>query len=78
MWWNANTRYPDQPLSTRLAIAEAVVRDLLREGRIALVRSKWIGRDQAHEAVLDEDMVLRDWATWVPQPDGTLVWMTSP
>lgn len=32
VWWNANSWYPDQPLSTRLAIAESVVTDLLREG----------------------------------------------
>jgi hypothetical protein len=29
VWWNANSWYPDQPLSTRLAIAESVVSDLL-------------------------------------------------
>jgi hypothetical protein len=77
VWWHANSRYPDQPLSTRLAVAEAVVRDLLREGRITLVRGDWIGQDHVHEAVPDADVTLRDWVTWVPQPDEPVVWMAG-
>lgn len=77
VWWQANTWYPDQPLSTRLAIAESVVRDLLREGRITLVRGEWIGPDHAREPVTDVDTALRDWATWVLQADKPVVWMAD-
>ena len=76
VWWHANSRYPDQPLSTRLAIAESVVSDL-REGRITS-RQWCVDRfDHAREAVVDVDAVLRDWATWVPQPDKPVVWMAD-
>lgn len=77
VWWQANSWYPEQPLSTRLAIAEAVVSDLLRERRITLVRGEWIGPDDAREPVADVDAALRDWATWVPQPDKPVVWMAD-
>lgn len=77
VWWNANTWYPDQPLSIRLAIAESVVSDLLREGRITLVLGEWIGPDHPREAVEDVDASLREWATWVPQPDKPVVWMAD-
>jgi hypothetical protein len=77
VWWQANNRYPDQPLSTRLAIAESVVRDLLREGRVTLVRGEWIGSTHAREPVADVDAALRDWATWVPHADKPVVWMAD-
>lgn len=77
VWWQANTWYPDQLLSARLAIAESVVRDLLREGRITLVRGEWIGPDHVREPVADVDAALRDWATWVPQADKSVVWMAD-
>ena len=51
VWWSANSRYPDLPLSTRLAIAESVVRHLLREGRDVLVRGEWIGPENEREPV---------------------------
>lgn len=77
VWWHANSWYPDQPLSTRLAIAESVVRDLLREGRVTLVQGEWIGPHDTREPVADIAAVLRDWATWVPQPDKLVVWMAD-
>ena len=77
VWWQANSWYPDHPMSTRLAIAESVVRDLLREGRITLVHGEWIGPDHAREPVTDADAALRDWATWVPQPGESGVWMAD-
>jgi hypothetical protein len=77
VWWSANTRYPDLPLSTRLAIAECVVRDLLRESRIALVRGEWIGPDHERVAVPDQEAALREWLTWVPQPGEPVVWMAD-
>ena len=75
VWWSANTRYPDLSLSTRLAIAEAVVADLLREGRVTLVRGEWIGPDHPRKPLSDVPAALREWATWVPQPDEPVVWM---
>jgi hypothetical protein len=77
VWWAANSRYPELPLSTRLAIAEAVVGDLLRERRVALVRGDWIGPRHAREAVADEQTAMLDWATWVPQPGEPITWMTD-
>lgn len=77
VWWQANTWYPAPPLSTRLAIAESVAHDLLLEGRITLVRGEWIGPDHAREPAADVDAALRDRATWVPQPDNPVVWMTD-
>jgi hypothetical protein len=77
VWWSANARYPELPLSTRLAIAESVVSDLLREERIALVRGEWIGPDHERAAVADAKAALRDWGTWVPQQGEPVVWMAD-
>lgn len=77
VWWAANSRYPNLSLSNRLAIAESVVRDLLSDGRVVLVRGPWIGPDQEREAVADPVGALLDWATWVPQPDQPVVWMAD-
>lgn len=77
VWWQANSWYPDRLLSVRLAIAEFLVRDLLREGGVTLVRGEWIGPDHAREPVADVDAALRDWATWVPQEGKPVVWMAD-
>ena len=77
VWWQANSWYPQQPLSTRLAIAESVVRDLLRDGRITLVRGEWIGPEYERKPILDVDAALLDWTTWVPQPNAPVVWMAD-
>lgn len=75
--WSANSRWPDLPVSTRLAIAERVVSDLLHEGRVRLVRGKWIGPEFDREPVSDPEAVLRDWATWALPPDQPVVWMAD-
>ncbi len=77
VWWHANSRYPDLPLSTRLGIAESVVNELVREGRIVLVRGEWIGPDHEREVLSDQETALRDWVTWVPQPGEPVVWMAG-
>jgi hypothetical protein len=77
VWWAANGRYPDLSLSARLAIAESVVNELLRDGRISLVRGKWIGPDHKREPIADSEAALRAWSTWVPQPDEPVVWMAD-
>jgi len=61
----------------RLAIGEAVVSDLLREGRVTLVRGEWTGPRHEREAVADEQAALLGWATWVPQPGEPITWMTD-
>ncbi len=75
--WHANSRYPDLRLSSRVAIAESVVQELLRRGRVTLVRGKWIGPDHPREAVVDVAATLRDNATWMPVPGEPVVWMAD-
>ena len=77
VWWSANSRWPDLPLSTRLAVAESVVGDLLSDGRVALVRGEWIGPEHEREPVSDPDAVLRNWATWALPPGEPVVWMAN-
>jgi len=77
VWWLANSRYPDLPLSRRLAIAEAVVIDLVREGRVRLVSGEWTVPDDERLPVPDPEAALRAFVTWVPQPDKPVVWMAD-
>ena len=77
VWWQANTWYPDQLLSTRLAMAEQVVRDLLDEGRVILVQGQWISPAHEREPVADVEAAIRAWATWVPDTDKPVVWMAD-
>jgi hypothetical protein len=74
VWTAANCDYPTLPVSERLAIAEQVVSDLLAEGRVTLVRGRWIGPEHDHEAVDDPVATLREWRTWVPE-QGSVVWL---
>lgn len=78
VWWHANARYPDLPLSTRLAAAEAVVRDLLREGRVVLVQREWASPGDEQTPVTDPEAMLLNWGTWVLPPNEPVVWMTAP
>ena len=77
VWWAANSRHPDLSLSARLAIAESVVRDLLANGRFVLVQGPWIGPDHERTVIADPDAALSDGATWVPQPDQGVVWLSD-
>jgi hypothetical protein len=77
VWWFANSRYPDLALSTRLAIAEAVVRDLLCEGRVTLVRRAWATPDDEQSPVTDTETALLSWSTWVLPPKQPVVWMVN-
>lgn len=77
VWWQANSRYPDLPLSARLAIAEAIVIDLVREGRVLLVSGEWIAPDSERAPVPEPEEALRAFATWVPQPGQPVVWMSD-
>jgi hypothetical protein len=77
VWWHANHRYPDLPLSTRLALSESVVRDLLREHRVRLVEGDSNGPTHEPQPVGDPEETLRHWATWVLSPDQPVVWMVD-
>lgn len=59
VWWAANSRFRELPLSTRLAIAEAEVSDLLRERRVSLVRGE--GSARGMNAKLWQMSRLRCW-----------------
>lgn len=75
-WWTANSRFPERPLSDRLALAEAALAELVKRGLVRLYRGEWIGQGHDRE-VIDEgevDSVLRQWATWVPET-GAVVWV---
>jgi hypothetical protein len=76
VWWAANSRYPHLPLSTRLAIAEQTVRELVRGGHVRLVRGRWIGSDHDRDPVPNTDAALLAWATWVPS-DEDVVWLVD-
>jgi hypothetical protein len=76
VWWTANTRFPERSLSDRLALAEALVADLVRDGTVRLYRGEWIGPAHERQALPDGevDSILGEWATWVPQ-QANVVWM---
>jgi hypothetical protein len=76
VWWDANSRYPDWPLSRRLAIAEQVMDDLIANYDIRFFRAAWQDTDHPEPIAADEvPAVLRAWETWVVPPDGdAVVW----
>lgn len=74
VWWEANMRYPEAPVSSRLAVAEAIVTDLLATSAVRLVAGPWVGADQECEQVADPAAVLREGATWVPRVER-VVWI---
>ena len=76
VWWTANTRFPGRAVSDRLALAEAIVAELVANGTARLCRGRWIGPGHERQPVPESDLgaVLVDWSTWVPQKDG-VVWM---
>ena len=76
--WAANTRYPGLALSSRLAVAESVVSELLSEGLVCLVRGEWTGSPSERDLVEDPLAALLDWSTWTLPPGEPVVWMTRP
>jgi hypothetical protein len=81
VWWAANSLFPDQALSTRLALAEELVRTLIDEGAANLYRSTW--PDSDGEVVADVvnaevDEVLRSWSTWITSEDAILLSIRDP
>jgi hypothetical protein len=76
-WWEANTRYPDWPVSRRLALAEHLVTELVLEGRAEMFVGRWIGPDHERTRVDDPIAALKEWACWVPQEDR-VIWLHLP
>jgi hypothetical protein len=76
LWWEANGRYPDWPVSKRLAVAEYLASDLLSEGA-EMFEGPWIGPDHERSRIEDSAAALRDWACWVPQ-DNRATWLLVP
>lgn len=76
VWWTANTRFPTRSISERLALAEAIVTDLVTSGSARLCRGRWIGPSHERQEVPEGEVgaVLLAWGTWVPQEDD-VVWM---
>jgi hypothetical protein len=66
-WWQANTWYPNRPVSERIAMAERALRELLAEGLIALVSS--VSGEEAAIPREEHDVVLRAYGTWVVTAD---------
>lgn len=62
IWWTANSVFPHKPLSERLSLAERVVRRLLDEGLVDLVRSP---KDESPIAQGKWNDILRRYLTWV-------------
>ncbi len=62
-WWQANTWYPNRPVSERIGMAERALRELLAQGLISLVTSQ--GGEQSEVAREQHDSVLRQYSAWV-------------
>jgi hypothetical protein len=74
VWWDANSRYPDWPLSQRLAIAERVVDDLIASYDVRFFRVNDLDRERPEPiAAADVPGVLRAWDTWVVPHDGNAI-----
>jgi hypothetical protein len=76
-WWDANAKYPDLPLSKRLAIAEQAISESLAEGVIALTTDPKAASG-TFVAPSDYASALRRWDTWVAGEDGVKVFAVRP
>jgi hypothetical protein len=73
--WIVDTRHHDRPASERLALAEALVQELLSDGA-RLYTGFEVGRGPERTAIPEHnlDQVLRDLNTWIGIV-GELVWL---
>jgi hypothetical protein len=81
VWWAANSLFPEQALSTRLALAEELVRTLIDEGAANLYRSGWPDSDGevvAEVVNAEVEDVLRSWSTWITSEDAVLLGIRDP
>jgi hypothetical protein len=76
-WWHANAKYPDLPLSERLAIAEQAISESLSEGVIVLTTDPKAASG-TFVAPSDYVDVLKRWDTWVAGEDGVKVFAVRP
>lgn len=65
--WAANGMFPQKALSERLSLAEGVIRKLLEEGLVDLIRSE---EDVAPVLPGQWNDILRRYFTWVPHPEN--------
>jgi hypothetical protein len=71
-WWLANSMFPEQVLSERLAVAEQAIRELLAEGLIVFVRDD--EHPQGSEISSSEtEEILKRWDTWNVADEGIKV-----
>ena len=75
VWWAANSLFPDVPLSSRLALAERLVRTLVEEGAADLYRSPGPASPLTADTVDAPDLeaVLRSWSTWITSEEAVLL-----
>ena len=75
VWWAANSLFPEEALSARLAMAEDVVRRLVEDGDANLYRSPWPTSDDVPGpvGVAELEEVLRSWSTWITSEDAVLL-----
>jgi hypothetical protein len=75
--WQANSFYPDRPLSERLAVAERAIHELLSEGLIELQVGTWKTASGDPPVSLEEaEKLLKEWSTWAI-PDGPTVFFIA-
>jgi hypothetical protein len=68
IWWSANGMFPHKSMSERLSLSERVMRTLLDEGLVDLVRS---GEDDEAPIPRGEwNDILRQYFTWVLHPEN--------
>ena len=75
VWWDANGRYPERPLSDRLAIAERLVAGLWSaHPGFRIAWSGWPATVLTPVDDADPLVLLREWTTWVI--DERVIWFT--
>ena len=73
-WWEANSKFPEAPLSQRLQLAERAVRELLAARLVHLYRGTREEPEREQIAPDESDEVLNAWETWAI-PEGPKVFM---
>lgn len=73
--WDLNGAHPQESLGEKYRVAERGVRDLVKQGRIELVRWDYLSQPERRNAIALEDVeaVLMNPASWYPEYDGTQI-----
>ena len=77
IWWAANSTYPELPLSERLALSEQVIRQILDDGLVVLIRRRRIDNEGEEVPPEQWDSLLKRWDTWVA-PEGVTLHYKRP